>query len=766
MLRIFLLSILVGGFGLSHAQKVGLVLSGGAAKGLAHVGVLKALEENNIPVDVIVGTSMGGIIGGMYASGFSALEIEQLVKSAEFQQWVSGRVNDKLYYYYSKKDDNPSWITVQLSLDSTLHTNLNTSLANDLSLNFILAEYLAPPSAAAQYDFDHLMKPFRAVASEIFTQQEVILKSGSLNNALRATLSVPVFYKPIKIDGKYLFDGGLYNNFPVDVAQRDFSPDVIIGVNVSAQLFEEYPYDKDSRLINNLLYYMLLDKADPKKVPENGVYIAPQMEGYTGLDFRKVDALIDSGYVQTLRQMPEIKEKIDRRESAEEARVAREKFTSSFRPLEFSGIEFHGFNSRQKKYLTRVLGFKGLSDPLPIEELKRGFFQLTSEKYFSNIYPNFILNEAGDAYLLELHRRPQNNLNLDIGGAIASRNISQIFLGIDHYHFDNYLLNNTANFYSGNFYKSIQVRSRWHVPSFKVFYIEPEFTLNNWDYLNTSDFFLRDISPSFVQRTDRKTGVNLGFPLGNRFKIEGSISHINNFDRFANTRQVLSTDTLDWLKLQGTKVGLNISRNNLNKKQFANGGNLFYLHAYYFDIAERHRAGSTSIIEEGTLTGNQHQWLQLKLNIEQYFKNNRWSYGYLIESVFSNQPVFTNYYASLVSAPAFSPIYESRTRFLPNFRSFNYVGGGLRAIYSLHPTFDIRCEGYAFKSLDGITEGANQSPVYGNLLGPTRLAASGTLVFHSPVGPLAFGVNYYDDSNPWSVMVHLGYILFNKSSME
>jgi NTE family protein len=764
--RLFFFLIVFSISGGVPAQKVGLVLSGGAAKGLAHVGVLKALEEHQVPIDVVAGTSMGGIVGGLYASGFRAVEIEKIVKSPEFQKWVSGGLEDDLHYYYSKTENSPSWITVQLSLDSTLHTQLNTSLANDLSLNFILAEYLAQPSAAAGYDFDQLVLPFRAVASEIFTQQEVVLSKGCLNNALRATLSVPIFYKPIKIDGKYLFDGGLYNNFPVDVAVDAFQPDIIIGVNVSTQLFEEYPYEKDSRLINNLLYYMLLDKADPKKVPEEGVYIAPNLDGYTGLDFRKVDALIDSGYVQAMRLMPEILRKIERKEDVEHTQQVRENFRNTFVPLHFSGISFHGFNSRQRKYLNRVLGFTKTDSTLSLAQVKRGFFQLTSERYFSNIYPNFLLDGTGQSYLLELHRRPQNNLSLDIGGVIASRNISQIYLGIDHYHFDNYLLNTTAHFYSGNFYKSLQVRSRLHVPSFRVFYIEPELTINSWDYLSTSDFFLRDISPSFVQRTDRKTGLNIGFPLGNRFKIEGNIARVNNQDRYANHGSVLSTDTLDWLNTNGNRFGMTISRNNLNRKQFATQGSNFYLHGIYFDINERHVAGSTSVLEKGSISRNQHKWLQLKLTLEQYFTYGRWSYGYLAEALLSNQPVFTNYYGSLVAAPGFQPIYESRTQFLANFRSFNYVGGGARTVYSLKPTIDFRLEGYVFKAFEALVEGSNQQPLYGELLSKARFAGSSSLVLHSPIGPLALGLNYYQDRNPWSLMIHLGYILFHKTSME
>ena len=113
-------------------QKVGLVLSGGGAKGLAHIGVLKALEENDIPIDYIVGTSMGGIVAGCYAAGMSPGQIEEIALSDEFLRWVSGKMEAGFNYYYNKSDDHPSFLKLNISLDSTLNFNLNTSLANDI----------------------------------------------------------------------------------------------------------------------------------------------------------------------------------------------------------------------------------------------------------------------------------------------------------------------------------------------------------------------------------------------------------------------------------------------------------------------------------------------------------------------------------------------------------------------------------------------------------------------------------------------------------
>src|SRR5258706_3220588 len=406
----------------AQSQKIGLVFSGGGAKGLAHVGVLKALEENEIPIDYVVGTSMGGIIAGCYAAGMSPEEIEGMMLSRDFSSWVRGRLEEGYNYYYNKNDDHPSFLKLNLSLDSSLNFLLNSSIANDLSLNFALAEKLAQPSAIARNNFDSLFVPLRVVAADIFTQTEVVIKKAALGEALRATQTVPFFYNPIRIDGKYLFDGGVYNNFPVDVAEKEFKPDVIIGCNVSSKVYDEYPYGEDEQLISRSLLYMLLDKSDPGKVPATGVYIQPNLKDYSSFDFGMVRALIDSGYNQTIRQMKEIKQKIAARRTCESVADARNRFRNRTQPLIANKIQFVNFNAPQQRYLNRF--FKGGKRPLYFSDIKSGYYRLVSDDYFKNVYPSFMVDSASRGIDFQLSRRPQNNFQVEFCGGIAKRRIS------------------------------------------------------------------------------------------------------------------------------------------------------------------------------------------------------------------------------------------------------------------------------------------------------------------------------------------------------
>ena len=748
----------------ASAQKVGLVLSGGAAKGLAHVGVLKALEENEIPIDYVVGTSMGGIIAGCYAAGMSPDQIENMALSEEFLKLVNGMPEKGFNYFYHQSEDNPHFLKLNLSLDSILNLQLNTSIASDVSLNFALADMFSQATAISGKNFDSLFVPLRVVAADIFTQNQVILKEGILSDAVRATQTVPFFYNPIRVDGKYLFDGGVYNNFPVDVAQNEFAPDVIIGANVSSKIYNDYPYSLDEKLIANSLLFLLLDKSDPASVPENGVYIQPNLTGYTSFDFSDAKALIDSGYVQTLRQIDEIKKKVAKRVTCEEVTAKRNAFNLRSPQLVFDKLVFEGFNSKQRRYIRRIFRYNERHPKsFYYTRAKRGYFRLVSEEYFSNVYPNILYDSTRQAYHLKLTRRPQKNFQVDFGGVIATRNISNIYLGLNFFNFNSQLLHLYTGFQTGNFYKSGDIKARLDFPF--QFYFEPYAGFNSWDYIQSNDLLYNASAPTVLRRVNRKSGMNIGWPLGHQFKGILRIEGFNNRDSYVNEEVFLSSDTLDVLRTHGFKGELLFTTNTLNRKQYANAGKSFNFALQYYNMTENFRPGNTSVQQ---LPVNQkHQWFRFKATAEQYFKAGWYRPGYYAQAVVSNQPFFQNYFGTLINAPGFNPIQDSPTFLLENFRAFNYVAGGLRNVFTLKNRLDLRVEAYVFKPIEYLQQGLNQEAVVESDMRTLYFASTVGLVMHSPIGPISLNVNYYDDKhNQLGVLLHVGFLLFNKHSLD
>jgi NTE family protein len=746
------------------SQKVGLVLSGGAAKGLAHVGVLKALEENEIPIDYIVGTSMGGIIGGCYAAGMSPDQIEHIVTSEEFLRWVNGAPEKGFNYFYHENEVNPHFIKLNLALDSILNFQLNTTIASDVSLNFILAERMAQAQAISHANFDSLFVPFRVVAADIFTQNQVILSKGSLSDALRATQTVPFFYNPIRVDGKYLFDGGVYNNFPVDVAEKNFKPDVIIGSNVSTKIYNEYPYDLDEKLIANSLLFLLLDKSDPGSVPKNGIYIQPDLRKYNSFEFAKAKAMVDSGYVQTLRQIDEIKSKIGIRRSCELITQKRNRFNNKSPALVFDNLNFKGFSNPQQKYLYRIFHYNP-SNPKPLyySQIKQSYFKLVAENYFNNVYPSVLYDSTKQKFTFQLVRRPQKNFQVDFGGVIATRNFSNIFLGLNFFSFRKQLLHVYAGFQTGNFYRSTIIKARFDFP-FQG-YIEPVLGYNSWDYLQGNDLLSESSKPTVLERVDRTYGVHVGLPVGNYFKSSIGIEGINNIDDFGNRSVFVSSDTLDELRLSGFKTEITFSSNSLNRKQYASSGSAYSVTGQYFNVEENYKPGNTSFLD-ATYT-KKHQWFRIRATAEQYFNAGWFRPGYYVEGVFSNQEFMQNYKGTIINAPAFYPLQDSRTLLLENFRSFNYIAVGMRNVFSLRKRLDFRLEGYFFKPVQYLRENNEQKAERVADFKALYFAGTAGFVMHSPIGPVSLSVNYYDDKeNQLGVLLHVGYLLFNKHSLE
>lgn len=512
---------------------------------------------------------------------------------------------------------------------------------------------------------------------------------------------------------------------------------------------------------------MLLDKSDPSAIPESGVYIQPNLEGYSSLEFKFARALIDSGYAQTMRQMPELKQKIAARQACEDVVAKRNAFNDQNKPWVFEKITFKSFNSHQRKYIRRIFKVGSKKKPtLYYRDIRNGYYKLAAEPYFSNVYPSMIFNPEANKFVLQLTKRAQKNFQVDFGGVIATRDISNIALGLNYYYFNNLLTHAYAGFQTGSFYKSALVRTRFDIPFFDRFYVQPEAMFNGWDYTESVDILNEKSTPTVLKRFDRRLGVHVGKAMGNQFKVDMSLEGFNNDDYFSNKKVFVSSDTLDQLELEGLKTGLTFSMNDLNRKQYASYGKSYSVSAHFFSVRENYTPGNTADESQVENTAS-HEWFRIKATAEHYFTKGWYRPGFYAEAVFSNQKFFSNYFGTIINTPAFFPMQDSRTLVLENFRAYNYVAFGVRNIFTIKNKLDFRLEGYAFKPFEYIIENGNQDAVEQTDFTRLSFAATGSVVFHSPVGPVALNVNYYDDpENKFGVLLHVGFLLFKNHILE
>ena len=241
-----------GGVNESDRLKIGLVLSGGGARGAAHVGVLKVLEENRIPVDVISGTSFGAIVGGLYAAGYSADELEEILENIDWKESLSGRAPRDERSFKRKQDDDGFLIKFKIGIkDGELR--LPNGLITPNNLRLTLQDLVNEISNVD--DFDDLAIPFRAVATDLETGMAVVLERGNLASAMVASMAVPALFPPIEHDGRLLVDGGVSNNVPVNVA-RAMGADIVIVVDISTPMMSKDDIESFTSVIDQLMLIM------------------------------------------------------------------------------------------------------------------------------------------------------------------------------------------------------------------------------------------------------------------------------------------------------------------------------------------------------------------------------------------------------------------------------------------------------------------------------------------------------------------------------
>ena len=290
-------------------KKVGLVLSGGGAKGMAHIGVLKIIEEVGIPVDYVVGTSMGSIIGGLYAIGYTPEQMDSMVRNQDWSFLLSDRILRKDMNMMEREADEKYVISVPFS--KTAIQNVTGGLIKGQNIANLFSELTL--GYHDSINFSKLPIPYACVSENIVKGEEYVFHDGVLSTAMRASMAIPGVFTPVRLDSLVLVDGGVVNNYPVDVAKK-MGADIIIGVDVQSTLKSANELDNAGTILGQLIDLMGQDKYK-QNLKETDVYIKVNVKGYSAASFSKnaVDSLINRGVVAAENKkdvLLQLKEKI------------------------------------------------------------------------------------------------------------------------------------------------------------------------------------------------------------------------------------------------------------------------------------------------------------------------------------------------------------------------------------------------------------------------------------------------------------------------
>ncbi|MCL2596514.1 MAG: patatin-like phospholipase family protein [Paludibacter sp.] len=747
-------------FSLSGQQKVGLVLSGGGAKGIVHIGVIKALEENNIPIDYVVGTSMGAIVASLYAIGMTPDEMVTLLKSDAFHRWSKGILNEKEKYFYFNTDKRPSFLDIPFhfdikSLDSiNIQAEIPSYLVSSKQMNLAFLELFSQASTVAQGNFDKLFVPFRCLASDVYTKKSVVLSGGNLGDAVRTSMSIPLVYKPIEVDSQLLFDGGLYNNFPVDVMEKDFSPDYIIGSDVYKALEKPKLNDVVSQMTNMLMSikrYNLKDK--------DGIIFRFDTRKYNMLDFSKVDELVKMGYDSTMFYIDKIKSQIQTRRTIEELAQQRTEFKSKFPKLEFQKIVISGVDENQQKYIKCFL--QDENEIFSFTEFSKKYFMLLSDSRIKEIVPHAQYNSETGYYDLLLQIQVQAPMVAHVGGNISSSTSNEAYFGVSFQWLNNYAFTATADAEFGKFYNFFGISGRVDIPAHTPYYIKMSGVLHRFSFFEKSRWFYEDNTTFDFDQNEIFAKLSIGVPVAMRGRIESGIGYGTLRDQYRLNKPISASDTRKDENLY------NLSTAYFRYENYTIDNISYPISGYLYDFSAQFITGNqyfTPSYSSKETEKSYRTWLQFHAKYDKYFHiSKRFILGTYGEAVFSTSKFSSNYFATLIQAPAFDPTMHSKTVFNSAFHANQFATAGLKPIIKFSDQLYFRNEFYWFVPFQKIVRTEDGKAKYEPFsLKNTEYLAESSFVFYIQRISVAMFVNKYSHAvSNWNIGLNIGFLVFN-----
>lgn len=752
-----------------QAQRVGLVLSGGGAKGAAHIGVIKAFEENEIPIDYITGTSIGAIIGSLYAMGYTPDEMLQLMLSKEFGYWQTGTVEDDYMYYFRKPDPTPEMAHFSIDMSDSLQIKTNflpQSLINPIQMNQAFMALYAQATAKAAWNFDNLFVPFRCIGSDIYNKKPVIFKNGDLGEAVRISMTFPLFFKPVWKDSVPMFDGGIYDNFPVKTMKEDFHPDFIFGVALSTGK------SKPSNNPYNQIETMIMQETNYEVDEEDGMIIRFNMPDVSLLDFQKANEIMEMGYKRTMSLIDSIKGRVHRKMPLDSLNLRRKQYKESLPPLVFKNIYITGVSESQQKYIESQL-HRDINQEFSMEEFKRAYFKMLAYSKIKEIVPKAIYNRVNKTFDLHLYITMSDEINIGLGGNISSHQANQLYLGLGYRYLGRYAADMNADFQVGNSFSGVMLNGRMYLQTRIPTYINWQGVFSYKRYSESQSLFYEDVVPAFIKQHELYMKLKLGFPFLNRAKAEIGFGYgqLNDY-YYQNTEVSFADRDYEHSRYNLFSGSLNIEQNSLSTKVYPISGVKRSLNAQYITGTEKYKP---NVATEPT-KNNTHSWLQMKAHWEQYHELSKlFNLGYTGELVLSSKNLMENYTASILQAPAFTPTPHSTIVFNEAFRANQYAALGVSPILKLGKFVHFRLDLYGFLPLYEIkkhTEVLDNNyvmtlPYYGKFIDSFKYMGEAAFVVHLPFTSISLYANGYSyPSKNFNFGINIGYLLFNPKLLD
>lgn len=661
---------------------IGLTLSGGGAKGLAHIGAIKALEEAGIPIDCITGTSIGAIIGSLYAMGYSPEEMVALIKSRPFRFWSTGRMDPDYTYYYLEDSPTPALFNVAVGKGGSVGTDsfsaaLPSSLINPLSMNFPFMELFSAATAQCGARFDNLMVPLRTVASDVNRKRKAVFSQGDLGTCVRASMSFPMIFHSTEIDGRPMYDGGIYDNFPVDVMISDFNPAFILGIDVSSG---NTPDEPDANMFTQV--ESLITQESNYSVPaDRGMRLRVDVDEFGLLEFDKVDELYSIGYRHAKAAIDSIRSRISVSRPLSEVESRRKAWKSHTPELKFDTVRVSGGNKAQNRYLEFL--FTGQpAKPFSLTEARDAYYKAVGTGKLRNFTPTAHYEPVTGRFGLDIKATVKNTYSVALGGVLTSTTNNLLYLsgGMNTLGFTPFTARLQA--YIGQSFVGVQADAGVKFLSGTPSGLKLTGVAMRQRYYPRDRFFFQ-ISDPTVLSTDQYYGrLSYSVAIGRKSMAGISVgaAHIN--DKF---RHIEAPDGLPYIRRTLGQLRLSYDHSSLNNNIFPTSGTRISANIHGNIGRYRVERNSAEVYSTRRSFGRLDALLLDYRMLSPHF-----SLGSRIELAATTDKILPDYYATLATSPVFTPEPMMVNLFIPAFRARQYGVVGIEPVWVINSLLQLR----------------------------------------------------------------------------
>lgn len=734
-------------------QRVGVVLSGGGAKGLYHIGVLKALEEHGVPIDYISGTSMGAIIGSLYAAGYSPEEMEAIVGSGAVGGWVSGRIANEHRYYFREIGSVPPMITAHIGFREEAgrrKLQLPRALISSTQIDMALIELLSPASAAAGENFDHLFVPFRCIAADLDARRPITLDAGNLAEAVRASMSIPLAFQPLQRDSLLLYDGGVYDNFPWRAIDQEFHPELLIGAICTAG---NTSLNEESGLIEQGLS-LIMNKTD-YTLPEGRGVIVHRAVPVGMLDFDRALEIVQMGYEDTKKQIPEIMERLTATRSKGEVEARRAVWRSGLKPLVLEHYTIEGVNNAKRAYARDLLrvdenfrrGRRGAEQRMAFSQFRDNLYAIVAGGDFSTGFPHVDYNDSTSCYSIHIPLVYKPSFKVMIGGNISSTAFNQAYIGVRYQMVNRVAQTFFGDLYVGPVYSSGTLGGRTDFFMWEPLFVDYNFNFSAKNLRHGAFGSLTDVTNTEqVRRNELFGSLGLGFPLSRRSFVSLRM-HGGQLNYRYNSEQDPLSGQMDLTRFSYIAGKLELAYNTLDKPLYPTRGTNLSLSGIGVWGRDKLATNDRSSFQSRT----DRQWWGARLKWDQYWDIASWlTLGFNFDAVATNQPHFSSPTATEMARPCYQPIPHSNMVYMPDFHAKRYLAGGLIPTFRFLPDLLFRV---GFYTLYRDRETVDSSLHY---------LSEASLIYHTSLGPVSLSLTKYE-LDSWDNMYltfNFGYAIF------